>query len=358
MVSRARRSRWTTLATLAVVLACGVQEAAAGAAHVYFLRGEQVAPAVRPAADLREALAALLAGPSREEARRGLTSQLPAGITVLGAEVEDGLATVDVSFGFEQGSGVARAARLAQLVLTATSLPDVSAVRLLVEGRPPAVRFPGYAVRSLLRRAHVLAPPAPERAASALRLLSQPLGTPAIQRMLVELGYLPRGSVDGQFGPQTWYAVVAFQKWEGLERDGIVGPKTTEALRNARRPTPRTRVPGPARRVEVLLDRQLALVIRRNRVQRTLHVSTGVEGFETPTGSFRVFRKNRRSWSVPYKVWLPWASYFDGGVAFHRSSDVRVVPASHGCVRLTRHDARWLYERTPVGTRVRVLARS
>jgi hypothetical protein len=174
----------------------------------------------------------------------------------------------------------------------------------------------------------------------------------------VELGYLPRGSVDGLFGPQTWYAVVAFQKWEGLERDGIVGPRTTAALRKARRPVPRTHVRGRATRVEVLLDRQLALVVRRNRVLRTLHVSTGVEGFETPPGSYRVFRKKRRSWSVPYKVWLPWASYFVGGVAFHRSSDVRVVPASHGCVRLTRHDARWLYERTPVGTRVRVLARS
>jgi lipoprotein-anchoring transpeptidase ErfK/SrfK len=37
---------------------------------------------------------------------------------------------------------------------------------------------------------------------------------------------------------------------------------------------------------------------------------------------------------------------------------VPVRPASHGCVRVTRHDARWLYRRMAVGTPVTVVARS
>jgi hypothetical protein len=46
------------------------------------------------------------------------------------------------------------------------------------------------------------------------------------------------------------------------------------------------------------------------------------------------------------------------GIAFHQSRDVPVRPASHGCVRVTVHDARWLYRLTPVGTKVRVIQRS
>ena len=89
---------------------------------------------------------------------------------------------------------------------------------------------------------------------------------------------------------------------------------------------------------------------------------TGLQGprreLRTPAGSYSVFRKEVRSWSVPFKVWLPWASYFVGGIAFHEYPDVPVAPASHGCVRTPRYDARWLYEFTPIGTPVRVLARS
>jgi lipoprotein-anchoring transpeptidase ErfK/SrfK len=91
---------------------------------------------------------------------------------------------------------------------------------------------------------------------------------------------------------------------------------------------------------------------------RTLHVSTGAAGFATPTGRYSVFRKERNSWSVPYRVWLPWASYFVGGVAFHESPDVPAFPASHGCVRVPRYDAQWLYDRLPDGTPVTVLATS
>ena len=108
----------------------------------------------------------------------------------------------------------------------------------------------------------------------------------------------------------------------------------------------------------MLLDRQLTLLIRDGRVERVLGASTGAPGFETPPGSYTVFRKEDRSWSVPYKVWLPWASYFVGGIAFHESPDVPGYPASHGCVRTPQFDAQWLYRQIPIGTRVTVLARS
>ena len=37
-------------------------------------------------------------------------------------------------------------------------------------------------------------------------------------------------SVDGRFGPDTEQAVLAFQQEQGLETDGVVGPKTWAAL--------------------------------------------------------------------------------------------------------------------------------
>jgi len=68
--------------------------------------------------------------------------------------------------------------------------------------------------------------------------------------------------------------------------------------------------------------------------------------------TFRVFRKELRSWSYPYRVWLPYASYFTGGVAFHESADVPTRAASHGCVRVPSGDAPFIYAYTTVGTRV------
>jgi lipoprotein-anchoring transpeptidase ErfK/SrfK len=162
--------------------------------------------------------------------------------------------------------------------------------------------------------------------------------------------------VDGVAGEQTRNAVLAFQKWARLGRDGQAGPQTQAALEHAARPVPQTAGAGP--RFEVLLDRQLTLFIENDQVVRTLHVTTGARGFETPVGSYRVFRKEVDSWSVPYKVWLPWASYFVGGVAFHESPDVPPAPASHGCVRVPRYDAKWLYDHAPNGTPVTVLASS
>ena len=193
-------------------------------------------------------------------------------------------------------------------------------------------------------------PPAPEQPTDPTAAVR------ALQQRLAELSFLPADAVDGEAGEQTRFAVLAFQKWEGLGRDGIAGPATQAALARATRPTPRAA--GSGRRFEVLLDRQLVLYIEDGTVVRTLHVATGAAGFETPTGRFTVFRKEVNSWSVPYKVWLPWASYFVGGVAFHESPDVPAQPASHGCVRVPRYDAKWLYDHAPNGTVVTVLGRS
>jgi len=54
-----------------------------------------------------------------------------------------------------------------------------------------------------------------------------------LQRRLLELGYqLPTSGADGWFGPETEAAVKEFQRRNGLEVDGIVGPITWACLKN------------------------------------------------------------------------------------------------------------------------------
>ena len=50
---------------------------------------------------------------------------------------------------------------------------------------------------------------------------------------LVNAGITVRGGVDGQYGGGTSAAVMDFQRANGLEPDGIAGPKTTAALEAA-----------------------------------------------------------------------------------------------------------------------------
>jgi putative chitinase len=53
-----------------------------------------------------------------------------------------------------------------------------------------------------------------------------------LQQKLTALGFDPKG-IDGNFGPGTRAAVIAFQQSKGLQGDGIVGPATMSALQIA-----------------------------------------------------------------------------------------------------------------------------
>ena len=95
-------------------------------------------------------------------------------------------------------------------------------------------------------------------------------------------------------------------------------------------------------------------MIENNQVLRVLHVSTGAAATATPPGSYSVTRKELRSWSVPFQVWLPYASYFVGGIAFHgtpRCRRSRRRTGACGCV-LRREGAL----RLPLGGHARARA--
>ena len=52
-----------------------------------------------------------------------------------------------------------------------------------------------------------------------------------LQQKLKDLGFDPNG-VDGNFGPGTRDAIIAFQQSKGLQADGIAGPATMTALQS------------------------------------------------------------------------------------------------------------------------------
>jgi Putative peptidoglycan binding domain/L,D-transpeptidase catalytic domain len=166
-----------------------------------------------------------------------------------------------------------------------------------------------------------------------------------LQQRLVNLGYLPTGAADGVFGMRTWHAVVAFQGWQWIQRDGVVGARTRAALASATRPRPWV----PLRRgLELDLRRQVLLVIAGGRTLRAVHISSARPGYVTPRGRFRVYRRERLSWSVPFEVWMPYALYFNGGYAIHAFGVVPAYPASHGCIRMPLGEAPFVYAATPL----------
>jgi hypothetical protein len=327
-------------AVVALLLALAAPAGAASDAIglAWFLRGGAPVPVARAAPTVPALVGALLAGPRAGERARGIETAIPARTSVRSVVVRKRIATVDLTAAFAAGiDRDALRARMGQLVRTVLSVPGVRAVRVRIEGGVPVGLFPGYDPRRTIT--------------APLETAPRPPTTRDLQQALVDLGFMDRRGITGQIDGETSNAVLAFQKWSGLPRDGVITPATQEALFASLRPRPALRAPG--RRIEVHLGRQLALLIDNGRVVRLVHVSSGAGG-KTPLGTFHVYRKERYSWSVPFSVWLPWASYFVGGVAFHEFGSVPTYAASHGCVRVSHYDAEMLYEFATFGTQVDV----
>ena len=107
---------------------------------VYLLRDEQLVIAHRDVAApavLRGALTELLEGPTDAEAADGLHSEVPSATELLGVNLVDGLATVDLSSDAESGGGtMSMTARIAQIVFTATQFANVDEVLFWLDGEP------------------------------------------------------------------------------------------------------------------------------------------------------------------------------------------------------------------------------
>ncbi len=172
----------------------------------------------------------------------------------------------------------------------------------------------------------------------------------ALQRRLIELGYRP-GDPDGRYGAQTASAVLAFEKREGLQRDGQAGPGVMAALESPQGAGPRDANSGP--RIEIDLDRQIAFVIDTAGTVTTINISSGsgrtydkpgggTAVAYTPSGEFTIERSVDGIRKAPLgSLYRP--LYFHEGWAIHGSPSVPAYPASHGCIRTANVDQDFIF---------------
>ena len=102
-----------------------------------------------------------------------------------------------------------------------------------------------------------------------------------------------------------------------------------------------------------------------SKMERQMICSAGEDVTPTPTGTFHITRRrNRWHYFRKFNVWAQYMTQFNGEYLFHsilysrrdektiNRTSVRKLgePASHGCIRLTPEDAKWIYDNCLEGT--------
>jgi len=179
----------------------------------------------------------------------------------------------------------------------------------------------------------------------------------ALQEFLSATGFY-RGKLDGYYGSRTRSAVTALHKALDMPRTASWRGDEWRVLQYYSGPVLPARV-EQANRLEIDLDRQLLYLIKQNRLEAIIPISTGngesyVDSWghkvtaRTPEGSFTLYRRHR-GWRESYLGRMYWPWYFSGGYALHGSFSVPPEPASHGCVRIPLWDADYLNRRLAIG---------
>ncbi len=299
----------------------------------WIVRAERPVPRGASPADV--AIRELTQGPTRAERRRGLRTALPERARLRSLRADDTTWFASLSRAtFASGSAETKRTRLWQIAATLAPHGDRTHAVIATEGR-------------FLTMLRLGIRPGTWRSETGERDYAYALR--GIQVRLASLGYLARAEIGAADDYLTEQALLAFQGWESLDRTATVTGQTQLALFSARPPRPSSRRPG--RHLEIYRDRGVLLMVEDGLAIRAVHTSTGAGGV-TPVGDFSVYAKVFYSWSVPFRVWMPYAAYFRGGIATHQSPDVPSYPASHGCVRLPEGEAKRVYDFVDVGTPV------
>jgi ankyrin repeat protein len=107
-------------------------------------------------------------------------------------------------------------------------------------------------------------------------------------------------------------------------------------------------------RVEISLAQQNMSVIKDGLTVFTTKVSTGRQGFTTPSGHYVITDKDRDHRSTIYKCAMPYFMRLNCRDFGMHEGVVPTYPASHGCIRLPGDAARKLFAEIPVGTVVMI----
>ena len=107
------------------------------------------------------------------------------------------------------------------------------------------------------------------------------------------------------------------------------------------------------------LEYQHVYVYKNNKLIKTMLCSSGMAGYETPEGKFKITDRGNYFYSDKYEEGAYYWVRFHGAYLFHSipcdksgniiqsELDKLGIKASHGCIRLSMEDAKWVYENIP-----------
>lgn len=187
-----------------------------------------------------------------------------------------------------------------------------------------------------------------------------------VQKRLKYLKYVY--AADGAFGNVTELALKYFQRKNGLPETGVADEQTQLKLFSAD-PLPAEEYVFPYKIVVDISDQRVYIGSWNGSAYHDLvkkmKCSTGKSGTPTPTGTYQAEGKAAGEWYYfkEYGCYAKWATRIVGGILFHSitfngnkkpSGSTRSLGrrASHGCIRLTIEDAKWIYDNCPAGTTV------
>lgn len=112
-----------------------------------------------------------------------------------------------------------------------------------------------------------------------------------------------------------------------------------------------------------LSDQKMYVYNQQNEVIKTLVVSTGKKSSPTPIGNFKIYSKYAKvdlvgdDYRIPSKNVMcffgPTVKMDEYCIHPTPPGNSKVgVPLSKGCVRTTHNDAKWIFDRTKIGTPV------
>ncbi len=161
-----------------------------------------------------------------------------------------------------------------------------------------------------------------------------------------------RGPVNGRFGVKLREAVRRYQKREDLRIDGVATRRVWATLIpqtvKGRPLIPRECKEGRGWHICYDRYRHQVTLWRNGELRNSWLVRGGDRGYETRTGDFRVYLRDKDHVSGIYGTAMPYSQFFSGGQAFH-GSPFMIDPwqdHSHGCVNMYIEDARQLWAMT------------
>ena len=184
----------------------------------------------------------------------------------------------------------------------------------------------------------------------------------AVEYYLKKLGGFGKVTVDGKQSAADCAAIKKFQTRYGIRPvQGRAGPTTKSvAQRLANTSTAACKAVKKGTTFCVDLTHQTTFVMRDGKVLVKPTVTrTGMKGYRTPTGTFKINKRATKEWSNPYEVWLPYWQRFVRGIGFHQTTTYLHDGwrGSHGCLNLLPADAKTYYGVGRIGSTVKVFGR-